>query len=57
MAKLKHFVGVRKKDRKAQVMFTNSPNGLWAKKCFHFVTGPFKTMKEAEAYRNALNNV
>jgi len=57
MAKLKHYVGIRKKDRIAQVMFTTSSDSLWAKRCFVCVTGPFNRVKDAKAYANSLNNV
>ena len=51
-----HFVGVRKKDSKAQVMFTTK-NSPYCKNVFKFMVGPFETMKKAQAHSNSLNGI
>jgi len=53
---MKHYVGVRKTDSKAQTVITRGPNSPWCKSKFKFMTGPFESKKAADAYANSLNN-
>ena len=52
--KMFHFVGKKKKDGKVVVYFTNAPNSFFNKRMFESLTGPFKSLAEAEAYKEGM---
>ena len=55
-AQTAHYVGVRKKDKKAQVIYTRGTNSPYCKNVFAFMVGPFDSKVSAESHANALNN-